>query len=197
MAGVPAGAPCAICARHFTLHTSHGTIQHGRCASWSRSNSMLLRLQPAHLPCCIVPCAVWSAEHLRHTSLKARVRACAVHSSDPLEPSLVTCPTARPETGFVLTFGLPFEGSWWSKLGFGFFFFSSKFCLVPDKIGQGSLWLCFAFVLSRGLFYVSLSYWGVLRFLITKSARPFGVWVFGLITLVRYVSKLICILLTS
>ena len=102
------------------------------------TSSSKLRLQLAHLLRYMVfYCAVWSAEHLRHTSLKARVRACAVYASDPLEPSPLTCPTARLETGFVLTFELPLEGSWWSKLGFGFIFSNFVWCLT--KIGQGSL----------------------------------------------------------
>jgi hypothetical protein len=76
------------------------------------TSSSELRLQLAHLLCYVVLyCAVRSAEHLRHTSLEARVRACAVYSSDPLEPSPLTYPTTRPETGYIFTFGLPFEGS--------------------------------------------------------------------------------------
>ena len=108
---------------------------------------------------------------------------------------LLTCTTARPETDFLLTFGLPFEGSSWSELGFGFIFSNFVWCLT--KIGQMFLWVCFTFLLSRRLFFVSPSYWGVLSLLITKSARPFSVCVFSLITLVQYVIKTICILLTS
>jgi hypothetical protein len=64
-------------------------------------------------------CAMLGAQPLRHTSLKTRVRFCDVYSCYPLYPFTLPCLTCRPETSFILTVGLPFEGSGWSKIGFG------------------------------------------------------------------------------
>jgi len=66
--------------------------------------------------------------------------------------------------------------------------------------GQGFLcWLRggIAFVLSRRVCYVFLSYWSILSLLITKSATPFGVSVFSLNIALPCMSKSILILVNK
>ena len=136
-------------------------------------------------------CAVLRAQPLRHTSLKTRVPFCAMYSCYPLCLSPLSCLTWRPESGFILTPGLPFEGSGWSKISFGVIF-----QIVFRALRRQAKGPCAAFVcvhLCRGFegwYYVFLGYWYIWSLLTIESVRPLGAWLFRHYTLRHYVKPL-------
>ena len=97
--------------------------------------------------------------------------------------------------------------------------YSLLVCLLKDQDGLNLVWTYFSKsclvssddrpgipVLASCVYYSGvalkavvcfLSCWGILSFLNMKSARPFGVSVFSLITLLHHVRKITSILLTN
>lgn len=134
-----------------------------------------------------------SAQPLRHTSLKTRVRFCAVYPSYLLWPSTLSCLIWRPESGFILILGLPFEGSGWATTGFGLIFQILFRALRRQARGPCAAFVCVLHLYRgfEGWYYVFLGYWDIWRLLTIESVKPVGAWVFRLYTLGHYVSKTI------